>query len=90
MSSKRLVVTLPADFDVKFIINGLELSSLYIADVDCNKRWCTYIFDDVSIVKMLSSDCYVVVRKYYTTGMREVKQKCQDFVELVKMLSEEE
>jgi len=88
--SSRLSITMPRDFTMELIINGLKFNLLHVADVDCNMKWCKYTFDEDAVAKLLSSaDCLVVVTKFYAKGTIEVEYKCKDFVEFIKSLSEE-
>jgi hypothetical protein len=88
--SSKLSITMPREFMVRLVINGLRLDLHQVADVYCAYKWCKYTFDENTIVKLLSSDCMIVVTKFYVKGTMEVEYKCKDFVEFIKSLSEEE
>ena len=87
----KLSITMPREFTMELIIDGSKFNLLHVADVDCDMKWCKYIFDESTVAKLLSSaDCTIVVTKFYVKGTMEVEYKCKDFVEIVKTLSEEE
>jgi hypothetical protein len=80
-------VTFPRYFEVTLYINGMRFFLSELADMKCSGEWCMYEFDDEVIDKLNTTNCSVIVEKYYVRYTLKLSYTCKEFVEFLKELN---
>lgn len=81
-------ITFPYYFKVVVYLNGMRFFLSELARMGCSKRWCVYEFDSEVLNILGTSDCSIIVEKYYTRYAVELSYTCKEFIELLKVLNE--